>query len=128
MRTLFLTLCMLTAGMSHALAQSAEAGERVYAQCRACHQIGENAKNLVGPQLNGMFGRKSGTIEGYNYTDANKNSNITWDEATFREYIVDPKGKIPGTKMAFAGIKNPQQVTDLIAYIKQFDATGKKTQ
>ena len=133
MRTRFLTLFLLTAGLLTAgsgqvLAQSAEAGERVYAQCRACHQIGENAKNLVGPQLNGMFGRKSGTIEGYNYTDANKNSNITWDEATFREYIVGPKGKIPGTKMAFAGIKNPQQVTDLIAYIKQFDATGKKAQ
>jgi cytochrome c len=133
MRTPFLTLFILTAGLLAAgsgegLAQSAEAGERVYAQCRACHQIGENAKNLVGPQLNGMFGRKSGTIEGYNYTDANKNSNITWDEATFREYIVDPKGRIPGTKMAFAGIKNPQQVNDLIAYIKQFDATGKKTQ
>ena len=86
------------------------------------------AKNLVGPQLNGMFGRKTGTVEGYNYTDANKNANITWDEKTFSEYIVDPRGKIPGTKMAFAGLKNPQQVTDLIAYLKQFDATGKKAQ
>jgi len=128
MRTLFLTLCVLTASMGPALAQSAEAGERVYAQCRACHQVGENAKNLVGPQLNGMFGRKTGTVEGYNYTDANKNANITWDEKTFSEYIVDPKGKIPGTKMAFAGLKNPQQVTDLIAFLKQFDATGKKAQ
>ena len=126
MRTFFLAIGVLAVTSGHALAQSAEAGERVYAQCRACHQIGENAKNLVGPQLNGMFGRKSGTVEGYNYTDANKNSNITWDEKTFSEYIVDPRGKIPGTKMAFAGIKNPQQVNDLIAYIKQFDATGKK--
>jgi cytochrome c len=111
-----------------AWAQSAEAGERVYGQCRSCHQVGENAKNLVGPELNGLFGRKSGAVVGYSYTDANKNSNITWDEATFREYIVDPKGKIPGTKMAYAGLKNPQQVTDLIAYLKQFDATGKKAQ
>jgi cytochrome c len=133
MRTFFLTLGVLTASVSQSYvsqswAQSAEAGERVYAQCRACHQVGETAKNLVGPQLNGMFGRKSGTVEGYNYTDANKNSNITWDVKTFSEYIVDPRGKIPGTKMAFAGIKNPQQVTDLVAYLQQFDATGKKVQ
>jgi cytochrome c len=132
MRPFFLTLCVLTASVSQSVseawAQSAEAGERVYAQCRACHQVGETAKNLVGPQLNGMFGRKSGTVEGYNYTDANKNSNITWDVKTFSEYIVDPRGKIPGTKMAFAGLKNPQQVEDLIAYLKQFDTSGKKVQ
>jgi cytochrome c len=133
MRTVFLTLSVLTAGMSLAVpsqawAQNAEAGERVYAQCRACHQVGENARNLVGPQLNGMFGRKTGSVAGYSYTDANKNANITWDDQTFSDYIVDPKGKIPGTKMAFAGVKNPQQVTDLIAYLKQFDASGKKGQ
>jgi len=109
-----------------AQAQDAAAGEKVFAQCRACHQIGETAKNAVGPVLNGLFGRKSGTVEGYSYSPANKNSGITWDEATFREYIIDPKGKVPGTKMAFAGVKNPQQVTDLITYLKQFDATGKK--
>ena len=128
MRRFFLTMGLLAASAGHALAQSAEAGERVFGQCRACHQVGENAKNLVGPQLNGMFGRKSGTVEGYSYTEANKNSNITWDEKTFSEYILDPKGKIPGTKMIFAGIKNPQQITDLIAYLKQFDASGKKAQ
>lgn len=128
MRTLFLAVWVLAASTSQSLAQSAEKGERVFAQCRACHQIGETAKNLVGPQLNGVFGRKTGTVEGYGYTEANKNANITWDEATFREYMLDPKGKIPGTKMAFAGIKNPQQITDLIAYLKQFDATGKKAQ
>ena len=131
MRCLFLTLCALTlsagyAGSRNAWAQSPEAGERVFAQCRACHQVGEAARNLVGPTLNGMFGRKTGAVEGYSYTEANKNANITWDEATFRDYIIDPKGKIPGTKMAFAGVKNPQQVTDLIAYLKQFDAGGKK--
>ena len=133
MRTFFLMLCILTACASYAgtraaWAQSAEAGERVFAQCRACHQVGEAAKNPVGPQLNGLFGRKTGSVEGYSYTEANKNANITWDEATFRDYIVDPKGKIPGTKMAFAGLKNPQQVSDLIAYLKQFDASGKKAQ
>jgi cytochrome c len=126
MRTFFLTMGIVAVTTGHALAQSVEAGERVFAQCRACHQVGENAKNLVGPQLNGMFGRKSGTIEGYTYTEANKNANITWDEKSFTDYITDPKGRIPGTKMAFAGIKNPQQITDLVAYLKQFDASGKK--
>ena len=128
MRMFFLAVWVLAASTSQSLAQSAEAGERVFAQCRACHQIGESAKNLVGPLLNGIFGRKTGSVAGYSYTDANKNANITWDEATFREYILDPKGKIPGTKMAFAGIKNPQQVTDLVAFLKQFDAAGKKAQ
>ena len=113
---------------AQAQAQDLEAGQRSFNKCRACHQVGEAAKNLVGPHLNGMFGRKTGSVEGYSYTDANKNANITWDEKTFSEYIVDPKGKIPGTKMAFAGLKNPQQITDLIAYLKQFDATGKKAQ
>lgn len=133
MRLFFLALSVLTVGANYswigqARAQSAEAGERVFTQCRACHQVGETARNLVGPQLNGMFGRKTGSVQGYSYTEANKNANITWDEKSFSEYIVDPRGKIPGTKMVFAGIKNPQQVTDLIAYLKQFDASGKKTQ
>lgn len=109
-----------------AQAQDAAAGEKVFAQCRACHQIGETAKNAVGPVLNGLFGRKSGTVEGYSYSPANKNSGITWDEATFREYIKDPKAKIPGTKMIFAGIKDEQKVNDLVAYLKQFDAQGQK--
>lgn len=110
-----------------ALAQDAAAGEKVFLQCRACHQVGETAKNAVGPVLNGLFGRKAGSVEGYNYSAANKSSGLTWDEATFREYIRDPKAKVPGTKMVFAGIKDEQKVTDLIAYLKQFDATGKKT-
>ncbi|MDO8979017.1 MAG: cytochrome c family protein [Afipia sp.] len=109
-------------------AQDAAAGEKVFAQCKACHQVGETAKNAVGPVLNGLFGRKSGTIEGFNYSPANKNSGITWDEATFREYIKDPKAKIPGTKMIFTGLKNPQQVDDIIAYLKQFNSNGKKAE
>jgi cytochrome c len=110
-----------------AQAQDAAAGEKVFAQCRACHQIGETAKNAVGPLLNGLFGRKSGTIEGYSYSPANKNSGITWDEATFRDYIKDPKAKIPGTKMIYPGLKDEKRIDDLIAYLKQFDASGKKT-
>src|SRR6266536_2298402 len=115
-------------GPGVACAQDVASGERTFSQCRACHQIGENAKNAVGPVLNGLFGRKAGSIEGYNYSQANKNSGITWDEATFREYIKDPKAKIPGTKMAFPGLKDPKQIDDVVAYLKQFDSTGKKVE
>lgn len=111
---------------SAAAAQDAAAGEKVYLQCRACHQVGPTAKNAVGPLLNGLFGRKSGTIEGYSYTAANKESGITWDEATFAEYIRDPKARIPGTKMVYAGLKDDQRIRDLIAFLKQFDAKGAK--
>ena len=76
--------------------------------------------------LNGLEGRKSGTIEGYTYTDANKNSGIVWSEATFKEYIADPRAKIPGTKMVFAGIKNEKEAADLWAYMAQFGPDGKK--
>ena len=127
MRIVFLALCILTTSAGQSLAQDAAAGERVFAQCRACHQVGEGAKSIVGPELNGLFGRKTGSVEGYSYSEVNRNANITWDKKTFAEYIVDPKGKIPGTKMVYPGLKNPKQVEDLIAYLQQFDATGKKT-
>jgi cytochrome c len=126
-RTLgFFALCLF-AVTTESRAQDAAAGEKVFAQCRACHQVGETAKNAVGPVLNGLFGRKAGTVEGYAYSPANKNSGLTWDEATFRDYIKDPRAKIPGTKMIYAGVKDEQRVTDLVAYLKQFDAAGKKT-
>jgi len=122
-----LAAIILLAGLTAtAQAQDAAAGEKVFAVCRACHQVGETAKNVVGPKLNGLFGRKSGSIEGYNYSDANKNSGITWDEAVFAEYIKDPKAKIPGTKMVYAGLKDEKRIKDLTAYLKQFDASGKK--
>ena len=108
------------------LAQDLAAGEQSFKKCLPCHSVGEDAKNKVGPVLNGLEGRKSGTIEGYNYTEANKNSGITWDEAQFREYIQDPRAKIKGTKMVFAGIKSENEITNLWAYLKQFDAAGKK--
>ncbi|HZH51113.1 MAG TPA: cytochrome c family protein [Microvirga sp.] len=126
MRSLVLSAALVIAGFGSAEAQDAAAGEKAFAQCRACHQVGPNAKNAVGPVLNGLFGRQAGTVEGYNYSPANKNSGITWDEATFRDYIKDPRGKIPGTKMIYAGLKDEQRINDLIAYLKQFDAQGQK--
>jgi cytochrome c len=108
-----------------AQAQDAAAGKMSFNKCLACHAIGEGAKNKVGPQLDGLDGRKSGTAPDYNYSDANKNSGITWNEAQFKEYIKDPKAKIPGTKMAFAGIKNEKEINDLWAFISQYDKDGK---
>ncbi len=116
----------LTAMSCSAMAQDAAAGEKSFNKCRACHQVGETAKNTVGPILNGLFGRKSGTVEGYSYSEANKNAALLWDEAVFTDYIKDPKGKIPGTKMVFAGIKNEQEIKDLTAFLKQFGKDGKK--
>ncbi|MET4636672.1 c-type cytochrome [Kaistia defluvii] len=101
-------------------------GEKVFLKCKSCHQIGEGAKNAVGPELNGLFGRKTGSVPGYNYSAANKNSGIVWDETIFREYIQNPKGKIPGTKMTFPGLKNPKDIDNIVAYLKQFGPDGKK--
>jgi cytochrome c len=116
------------ASATAALAQDAAAGEKVFIVCRACHQIGENAKSVVGPVLNGVIGRKAGTYAGYSYSDANKNSGLTWDEETFSTYIKDPRAKIPGTKMIFPGIKDEQKIKDLIAFLKQYGPDGKKLQ
>jgi cytochrome c len=121
-----LVLVVLAVMPSLANAQDVAAGEKSYNKCRACHQLGETAKNGIGPPLNGLFGRKSGSYDGFNYTDANKNSGITWDDAVFADYIKDPRAKIPGTKMAFAGIKNEQEIKDLTAFLKQFGNDGKK--
>mgnify|MGYP001004960206 CR=1 FL=1 len=121
--TLFVVAATTVA--SGALAQDADAGKSSYNKCKACHDLGEGAKNKVGPVLNGLDGRKSGAIEGYSYSDANKNSGITWNKEVFLEYIKDPKAKIPGTKMVFAGIKSENEANALWAYIASFDKDGK---
>jgi cytochrome c len=112
------------AAASAALAQDAAAGKMAFNKCLACHAIGDGARNKVGPELNGLDGRKSGTAEGYSYSDANKNSGLTWNEAEFKDYIRDPKAKIPGTKMIFPGVKNEKEVNDLWAYLSQYDKDG----
>jgi cytochrome c len=111
---------------SSALAQDVAAGETSFRKCAPCHSIGEDATNKVGPVLNGLDGRKAGAVEGFNYSDANKSSGITWNEETFEEYIKDPRAKVPGTKMVFAGIKNDKELKDLWGYLKQFAADGHK--
>ena len=126
MRSMLLGTALLCLAPGQVPAQDAEAGEKMFVQCRACHQVGETAKNGIGPHLNGMFGRQAGSIEGYAYSPALKNSGLIWDEATFTDYTRDPKAKVPGTKMVYAGLKDEQRMKDLIAYLKQFDTAGKK--
>ena len=121
MKRMLLAAMLVAIGVGQVHAQDAAAGEKVFLVCKACHQVGDNAKNAVGPVLNGLFGRKAGSVDGYKYSDGNEHSGIVWDEATFSEYIKDPKAKVPGTKMAFAGIKDEQKIKDLIAYLHTYD-------
>ena len=124
-RTWVLVAAAFAASTSGAWAQDVAAGEQSFKKCLPCHSVGEDAKNKVGPELNGIDGRKSGSAPGYSYSEANKNSGITWSEETFKEYIQDPRAKIPGTKMVFAGIKSDKEKSDLWAYLKQFGPDGK---
>jgi cytochrome c len=123
-RILFVAaIAVLSAGA--AKAEDLAAGATSFKKCAPCHDVGPTAKNKVGPVLNGLDGRKSGSVAGYVYSDANKGSGITWNDASFLEYIKDPKAKIPNTKMTFAGIKNEDEAKNLWAYLKQYDADGK---
>ncbi len=124
MRTLFVAAAMIAASGLAASAQDAAKGEISFHKCLPCHSIGDDAQNKIGPELNGLDGRHSGSAAGFDYSDANKNSGIVWNEAKFKEYIKDPRGVVPGTKMIFAGIKNEQEINDLWAYVSQFDADG----
>ena len=126
MKSIVVAAAVLAAMTQNASAQDAAAGEQSFKKCLPCHAIGEGAKNKVGPELNGLDGRKSGTAPDFNYSDANKSSGITWDKATFLEYIKDPRAKIQGTKMIFPGIKNEKEAGDLWAYLSSFGADGKK--
>ncbi len=111
-----------------AMAADPAAGEKAFAVCKACHKVGEGAKNGVGPTLNGVVGRAAGSVEGYNYSDAMKNSGITWDEANLAEYLKSPKTKVPGNKMVFPGVKDDAKLADIVAYLGQFNADGTKKQ
>lgn len=107
------------------------AGERVFAQCRACHQVGPTARNTVGPQLNGLFGRKAGSVQGFNYSPAYQRpevANKVWSEENFAIYIRDPRAVTPGTRMVFQGLRSDAQIANLTAYLKQFNADGQRSQ
>jgi cytochrome c len=124
-RDLTMSAVILAAFACPAFAQDPAAGEATFRKCQPCHDVGETAKNKLGPELNGLDGKKAGTAEGYGYSDGNKNSGIVWSEATFKEYLENPQEKIPGTKMILS-VKNEKEIGDLWAYLKQFGADGKK--
>lgn len=124
MRMLFVAAIITAAVTGQASAQDAAKGEQVFNMCRPCHSIGPDATNMLGPELNGLDGRHSGSAPNYPYSDANKTSGIVWNEATFKQYIRDPQKMVPGTKMFFGGIKDQQEIDDLWAYVSQFDAVG----
>lgn len=98
----------------------ASRGQRVFnTQCRACHTLEKGGAQTAGPNLHNVFGRKAGVTEDYASSDAMKASGIVWDDTTMAEYSRDPKGKVPGTKMVFNGVKNAGQLADLVAYLKE---------
>ena len=102
---------------------SVDDGAEVFKKCRACHDVGPGAKNKVGPLLNGIVGRPAGTIEGFPYSAANKEAGakgLVWTEEVMFKYLEAPLSFMPGTKMAFAGLKDPQDRKDVIAYLKTF--------
>ena len=116
---------LLLALPTMASAQDAAAGQRVFNQCRACHTVEQGGRNGVGPNLHGIFGRRAGSIEGFRYSApmrAKASEGLAWDEATLRAYITDPKVVVPAGTMSFPGLRNEQQLNDLMAYLRQ--ATG----
>ncbi|MER9668006.1 cytochrome c family protein [Mesorhizobium sp. M0203] len=123
-----LTTAILTSvGSAHAqdtLSGNAEAGAVVFKRCMACHKVGPDAKNGVGPVLNGVVGRAASAYPDYSYSSANKNSDLIWDEPTLTTYLRAPRKLVPGTKMAFSGLSKDQEIADVIAYLKQFNAQG----
>jgi cytochrome c len=127
MRTWVMAVIAFAASTGTSLAQDAGAGEQVFRRlCLPCHDVGPEAKTKLGPPLNGIDGRKAGTFEGYNYSEANKSSGITWNEGDFPSYIRAPMQAMPGTRMAFVGIKNDKDIVDLWVYLKQFGPDGQK--
>ena len=105
-------------------AQDSAAGKAAFGNCQACHAVGTGAKNKLGPELNGLAGRKAGGVAGYQYSPALKTSGFAWDQASFAAFMQDPKAKVPGNKMAFAGMKDQAEIASLWAYLARFDADG----
>ena len=105
---------------------NAEAGATVFKRCMACHKVGPDARKGVGPVLNGVAGEAAASRPDYNYSAAMKKSGLTWDEATLTTYLQAPRKLVPGTKMTFVGLKKNQEIADVIAYLKRFDAQGQQ--
>ena len=139
MKHVFIVAAAILASVGAAFAQDAAKGEKAFAVCRPCHQVGPDAVNMLGPPLNGLDGRKAGSLPDFPYsaamieagktgTPASKEP-LVWNAATFTRYIANPQAMIPKINMMFAGISGPdadQKIKDLWAYLSQFDADGNK--
>jgi cytochrome c len=127
-----IVFALLSSAIGSAVAQDAaptghaDAGAVVFKKCMACHQVGPNAQNGIAPVLNGVVGRPAGQYPNYSYSSANKNSGLIWDEPTLARYLRAPAEVVPGTKMIFFGLKKDREISDVIAYLKQFAADGKQ--
>ena len=123
MRLWMMTAAALAlAPMSSALAQDADAGARVFNQCRACHTINQGGRSGVGPNLYGIWGRAAGSIEGFRYSAPMREKatgGLVWNEANLRAYLTDPKAVVPAGSMAFPGLRNEQQLNDILAYLQR---------
>jgi cytochrome c len=126
LRTAIAATTLLVAASRAAPAQDAAAGEKDFLVCRACHQIGPDAKIAVGPVLNGIVGRKAGTYPGYNYSPANRDSGIVWTPEQLDTYLASPQTVVPHTKMIFPGLKDEQKRKDVIAFLQQFGPDGEQ--
>jgi cytochrome c2 len=123
MRLMLLGLAAATVLATPALAQDATAGANVFRRCMACHAVGEAAKNRVGPVLNGVVGRVAGTGADYKYSDAMLGAGaggLVWTPETLAQFLAKPRAYVSGTKMAFAGIANPDEIANVIAYLATF--------
>jgi cytochrome c len=127
MKTAVLTLALiLNAGLlatPAVAAGDAEAGAKLFTRiCGGCHQVGESARGGFGPQLNGIFGRPSGSVVDYQYSDAMKSAGIVWTRETLTAYLEAPKKVVPGTRMIFWGLSDPEKIEDVLAYLQTFQA------
>jgi cytochrome c len=115
-----LGVALMTLAGGAVMAQEGDpaAGAKVFNKCKACHVLDED-KNRVGPYLHGVIGRPAGTAEGFKYSSAMKDSGIVWSEVTIAEYVADPKGYVPGNRMAFPGLKKQEDIANLLAYLKE---------
>jgi len=115
--SLGLTFVVFIALPGAAIAQDVAAGEKVFAKCKICHQVGDGAKNGVGPVLNGIVGRKAGSRDDFRYSNAMTRAGFNWDAGNLRQYLADPQAKVKGNRMPFSGLNDPKDVDDVIAYI-----------
>jgi cytochrome c len=127
-RAALIATSLLVVAPVRVLAQDAAAGEKDFLVCRPCHQIGPNAKNAVGPVLNGVVGRTAGTYPDYTYSEANKGSGLAWTPEELDKYLTSPQTVVPHTKMIFPGLKDEQKRKDVIAYLSQFALDGQRKQ